>query len=198
MSEQQPGPPEQQPEKAEAVTHDPPRIWLASLADYNAGRLHGRWLDAAVTDEKLLAQAERVLASSPTPGAEEWAIFDVENFHGYRVGEYDNLADVARVARGIAAHGPAFAAWAELAEGNGEALDRFHNAYLGEFDNMASWAEQVGTDMGVEPLIEAALPESISRYVAVDYEAMARDAWLGGDIQVVHHPGGVWLFDGHA
>ena len=44
-----------------------PRIYVASLTDYNAGNLHGRWidLDATTTEDDLLEQTRAMLAESP-------------------------------------------------------------------------------------------------------------------------------------
>ena len=44
----------------------PPRIYLASLTDYNAGVLHGRWVDADHEAEILGEVAQEMLAQSPT------------------------------------------------------------------------------------------------------------------------------------
>ncbi|MBA3067902.1 MAG: antirestriction protein ArdA, partial [Hyphomonas sp.] len=52
---------------------DWPRIYVACLAAYNAGRLHGRWIDATTPNE-IRAEARAMLAASPEPGAEEHAI----------------------------------------------------------------------------------------------------------------------------
>ena len=46
-----------------------PRIYVASLSDYNAGRLHGTWLDADVEAADLAEGVQAMLASSPEPGA---------------------------------------------------------------------------------------------------------------------------------
>jgi len=51
-----------------------PRIYVASLADYNAGRLHGRWIDADRPAEAIREQIAQMLAESKAPVAEEWAI----------------------------------------------------------------------------------------------------------------------------
>jgi len=51
-----------------------PRIYVACLAAYNSGRLHGRWIDAAQDAEDIKAQIAEMLKESPEPGAEEWAI----------------------------------------------------------------------------------------------------------------------------
>ena len=128
------------PEEGEREPRAQPRIYVASLADYNDGRLHGAWIDAAQDDDELGAAVKDMLARSPSPGAEEWAIHDYEDFGPLRLDEFESLATVAKVARGIAEHGPAFAAWAAHVGTDSEALDEFEDAYMGEWDNAVAFA----------------------------------------------------------
>ena len=51
-----------------------PRIYVASLSDYNAGRLHGRWIDATQSADTIREELSQMLAESQEPIAEEWAI----------------------------------------------------------------------------------------------------------------------------
>src|ERR1700722_12250921 len=95
MNEQGPHQHEQLPNGQEEHEQEPkhqPRIYVASLSDYNAGRLHGEWLDAAQDPEALLAGIGAM--SSAEPGAEEWAIHDYEEFCGVRLGEYASIESV--------------------------------------------------------------------------------------------------------
>lgn len=86
-----------------------PRIYLASLADYNAGRLHGRWIEANQPAECIREQIAAMLRESNEPIAEEWAIHDYENFAGLRLSEFEDIERVSEVARLIDEHGPVFA-----------------------------------------------------------------------------------------
>jgi len=177
-----------------------PRIWVGSLLDYNAGILHGDWIDATQTDEAIREQVASILAASPTMAetgdpAEEWGIFDHDDFGGYKVQEYDWLEDVARIARGIRDHGPAFAAWADLHDGAQDMLDQFDEAYLGEYESPEAWAETVMDDLGIQERLEHELHGDMARYVRIDTGAWVQDAWLSGDIAIVHKAGGgVWIF----
>lgn len=172
-----------------------PRVWIGSLADYNNGTLTGEWIDAAVEDEELARGARAVVARSETPDAEEWAIFDYDDFGTWKPGEYEDITLVATVARGIAEHGPAFAAWAELHDADPDMLAAFEDSYLGEYNSPADWAREVLAGSEVEQRIDASLGEDLARYMQVDYDGFARDAWLGGDVCVVHSGDGrVWVF----
>jgi antirestriction protein len=72
-------------------------IYVASLADYNAGRLHGKHIRIHGQDaEEILDEIKRdVLDTSREPVAEEWAIHDYEGFGKYRVSEYESIERIA-------------------------------------------------------------------------------------------------------
>ena len=186
--------PDGQIESAEKLSLRP-QIWVGSLADYNAGRLHGDWLDAAVPDDLLAASVRVILAGSTEPDAEEYGIFDYEQFGAFRVGEYEQLDVVARVARGIQEHGPAFAAWAELHDADPDMLAGYEDAYLGHYDTIEDWAREVLLDATLEAELDRAVPDTLRTYVSIDYAAFARDCQIGGDIYVeTAEGGGVWIF----
>jgi len=200
MSEKQPQkePESNDPEGRIERLKDVPRIWVGSLADYNNGRLHGEWIDAAVSDDELATAVQRMLATSEEPRAEEYGIFDYDNFGRFRVHEYDRLERVARVARGIAEHGPPFAAWAEIHDGDESMLDQFEYAFHGEYDSASDWARDVLETSGLQESIDQIVPEDLRPYVQVDCDMWARDANLAGDIHVESNPaGGVWIFWAH-
>lgn len=186
---------EGQIEKAEKLK-DTPRIWVGSLADYNNGHLHGEWINAAVDAEALVEAVQRMLAASEEPGAEEYGIFDYDNFGAFKVHEYDRLEHVARVARGITEHGPAFAAWAELHDGDPTMLDQFEYAYLGEFGSPAEWAHEVLVDGGFVQALDGVVPEPFRPYIQIDCAGWARDVHLSGDIHIEWKDdnSGVWIY----
>jgi len=113
------------------------------------------------------------------------------------VGEYELLEDVSRVAHGLYQHGPAFAAWAKLQDGDPDRLAEFEEGYLGAWDSPEEWAREVLDDRTLESELDQALPDSLRGYVSIDYAAFARDAQLGGDVAIVWRPDGVWVFRTH-
>jgi antirestriction protein len=191
---------EEQPnrgEEGESKQKVRPRIYVASLSDYNAGRLHGGWFDADREPEELEKEIGFMLASSPEPVAEEWAIHDHEGFGLAYISEYESLETVSWLAKGISEHGLAFAAWAALQSNDEEALVRFEGAYLGNWESLEEYADEMlcGLDLGEARKL---LPEAIRPYLVLDIEAFARDRELGGDEITVKAPdGSVWVFDGH-
>lgn len=44
-----------------------PRIYVACLASYNAGRLYGKWIDASTDQDAMNAEIQEMLAGSPEP-----------------------------------------------------------------------------------------------------------------------------------
>ena len=174
----------------------PTRIYVASLSDYNDGRLHGRWLDADQGAETLSAAVNRMLTSSPMPGAEEFAIHDYEGFGPIRLDEYEPLETVSRLARGIAEHGEAFAHWVALNDMRDElAFQQFEDAYLGCFESLEAYAQELLDDLGYEDSFEAVVPGFLQPYVKIDVEGFARDLELSGDVATARGRDGVYVYD---
>jgi antirestriction protein len=192
---------ERQPvgEQGEIATPSTPRIYVASLRDYNAGRLHGSWIDAAQEPEMLYEAVAAMLDASRAPRAEEWAIHDYEGFGELHLGEFEPLEAVSRLAQGIVEHGPAFAAWISLQGATDtETLARFDHAYLGEWESTEAYAEDLLEDFDLERLLDQVVPEGLRPYVQVNAAGFGRDLELGGDISTVDSPEhAVYVFDMH-
>jgi antirestriction protein len=153
------------------------KIYVACLAAYNHGILHGESLD--VTDpDALNAQTQAMLAASPIPAAEEWAIHDYEGFGSYTVSEYAGLTELCEIADFIQEAGEDLASGLLSYFGGAldDALTAYHENYQGEFDDLAAYAEQLAEDCGEL----ASVPERYRQYI--DFEAMGRDMNLNGDI----------------
>src|SRR5690242_9229769 len=84
---------------------DSPRIYVADLAAYNAGRLHGAWIDADQDPDEIRAEIQKMLEASPEPGAEEYAIHDYEGFGSIRFSEFEDLDRISEMAKLIDEHG---------------------------------------------------------------------------------------------
>ena len=149
-----------------------PRIYVACLAAYNNGLLHGEWIDADQSADELHEAVARMLAASPQPGAEEWAIHDYEGFGSLRLGEYESLDRVATIAAGIAEHGDAFSAWLSYDESQDATdMQSFEDAYRGEWDSLRAYAEDYAESTGMYDAAE----KSGSQYVVVDIDMLTRD-----------------------
>lgn len=175
------------------------RIYVASLADYNAGRLHGTWIDAAQDSEQIQAEIATMLERSREPVAEEWAIHDYEGFHGILLSEYESMERVSQIANGISEYGAAFGAWISICDRDDETIERFEEAFRGTFASREAYAEEVADDLGYQELIDNAIPDYLAPYVRFDAGAYARDIELNGDITIVDVPDGtIHVFDAYA
>ena len=183
------------PEQGEHPEEGRPRIYVASLSDYNAGRLHGSWIDATNEPEAIHEQIHQMLSASHEPTAEEWAIHDYENFGRLRLGEYESVEAISRVARGINEQGEAFAAWASLDDLDPERLAQFEDAYRGTWGSLEHYADNLLDDIGATQHLER-IPDWLQPYVSLDVAAFARDLELSGDVTSVECREGVYVFDG--
>lgn len=200
MHEQQPDTAMETPdaftEGGEAQRQLQPRIYVASLADYNAGRLHGAWIDADQPAAGLEYDIAAMLAESKEPNAEEWAIHDFDDFGPVPVDEYASLGTVSRVACGIRQYGFAFAAYAAVTSIESPTPARFEAAYRGHWPSVEAYADELLRDVGVDRLLEE-VPDWLRPYVQLDVAGFARDLELGGDIYSWAGPDGVEIFDAY-
>jgi antirestriction protein len=151
-----------------------PRIYVACLAAYNNGYLHGVWIDAAREPWALWDDVRAMLTASPVAGAEEWAIHDYEGFGGVGVAEYSGLEQVSELAAFVAEHGALGAALLEhYGHDLDEAREALANRYHGEHASLADYVQEVTEET-------VAIPEALRFYI--DWQAMARDAEMSGDL----------------
>lgn len=138
------------------------RIYVASLSDYNAGDLHGVWIDIDQDAESIMEEIKTMLGNSRQPNAEEWAIHDHDLPGGLKLSEYESIERVAALGQALdqAADAEAFAAWytitddAELADKDADdLLSSFQDEYMGSGDTFKDWIVSNDVDMlGLEQL----------------------------------------------
>lgn len=165
------------------------RIYVASLSDYNAGILHGRWIDATQGVEHMQEEIAAMLAESKQDVAEEYAIHDYE-LGGLKIGEYESLETVAALAEAIEEHGEAFAHWHNNAPGYNTDADDFQEQYRGEWDSLADYAEQLAEDCG-------SIPKDLPNFIRhnIDWEGVAHDMQCNGDVWTAEADGGrIYVF----
>jgi antirestriction protein len=151
-----------------------PRIYVACLAAYNNGYLHGAWIDADQDAGQIRDEINAMLAHSPVEDAEEYAIHDYEGFEGVSISEYAGIDSVARMAAFIAEHGALGAGLLEQFSGDmDQAESTLEDCYHGQFASLADYMEELTTE-------SVTIPEALRYYV--DWEGMARDAEMGGDL----------------
>lgn len=165
-----------------------PRIYVACLASYNAGRLHGRWIDVGTTEE-LREEVAAMLEASPTPGAEEWAIHDYQGFHGLELDEFEGLERVAELAGVLEEYGPAYAAYAANVGPEHATPEEFEEAYRGEWESEREFSQQLAEDLGYLAGIEG---NPLAYHI--DWDSWARELFCGNFWSAPASAGRVWVF----
>jgi antirestriction protein len=154
----------------QASTDTNPRIYVACLAAYNNGRLHGRWIDAAQDAKAIRAEISQMLESSPEPLAEEWAIHDYEGFGGFRLSESEDIEEVAAMAAQIVEHGEPYLAALALSSNRAEA-DALMEEYCGQFNSDEAFAEQLLEDGDM-------LPKDLPAWIHIDWAWTAKEIMM--------------------
>lgn len=158
-----------------------PRIYVACLAAYNSGYLHGAWIDADQDADDIHAEVAAMLKASPIRDAEEYAIHDYEGFEGVTISEYQGIETVGQIAAFIAEHGTLGAGLlVEFVGDIDQAETALRDSYHGQFASLADYMEELTCE-------SICIPKALEYYI--DWQAMARDAEMSGDlftIQTAH------------
>lgn len=190
---------------------DDMRIYVACLASYNNGVLHGEWLDVTSDEDELWEGIKRVLRTSPypnveveypegsgkmVPSAEEWAVHDYDGVPS-DFGEYpsvEKLCQYAGLFEELESYEDedAFRAYLDQVHGNDldSAVEDFRERYQGHHASFQDFAEEYADDVG----LLSDVPDNIRCYF--DYERFARD--LAHDYTVVEGTSpvyGVYVFN---
>jgi len=142
------------------------RIYVACLASYNGGILHGEWIDACQSENEIFNDVKTMLDASSEEYAEEWAIHDYEGFEGASISAYESFNRVAEIAAFIQKHGALGGKVLEYYNDMSDTKNALENQYAGEYTSTAEFAEEI-TSQTTE------IPDSLEYYI--NYSAMARD-----------------------
>jgi antirestriction protein len=74
------------------------KIYVADLAAYNSGIMHGIWIENLLDLTDVEEQIAVMLSKSPIEDAEEYAIHDYEGFANIGIGEFFSIESVHRIA----------------------------------------------------------------------------------------------------
>lgn len=169
------------------------RIYAASLSDYNGGILHGVWVD--VTDKATMwDEINAMLAASPTAKsegcpAEEWAMHDYE-LEGLNLStEHPDLDELVAIKDAYEEHGEPYLQWvAHDPQYNTDPSD-FQDQFRGEWDSLADYVQDFWEQSGWKEEGEWYHP---SHYV--DWERLAHDWEVNGDVYTIEHDSKVLIF----
>lgn len=169
--------------------------YIACLASYNAGRLHGAWIDLeACQDEDDVQEAIRwILATSPEPRAEEWAMHDSAGLPCYLSRtEWPGLGELIAWADGISAvlDEDEREAYRLACEDQGQTLDedQFRDTYCGCYSSGTDYAQELAEGTGSLP---AELPWPLS---CIDWASAWHELTYDGYRAEPCSSGGVHIF----
>ncbi|CAN5279721.1 antirestriction protein ArdA [soil metagenome] len=159
-----------------------PAIYVADLAEYNNGRLVGKWI--AIAGHTAATLLEEMTAFVSARGHEEWAIHDYNNLP--LCSEWPDLEIVIETAQLVTSYD--FETVSGYIDYFGtEQLSEFEEKYQGAFATEEIFAHELVDDCyDLEKCMG-----SLSNYF--DYGAFARDLFMG-DYVSVRVPEGVAVF----
>jgi antirestriction protein len=156
------------------VDNDTPSIYVACLAAYNAGYLHGKWIDATQPEDDIDTEIEHMLASSPIEDAEEWQVHDHTNFYDLNL-EWCGINTISELAQLITEHG-ALGAAVHRYFGEQSDIDAtiqfIEDNYVGTYQSEADFAESTFNEI----YVTSDFPQHILFYI--DFELYARDLFI--------------------
>ncbi len=162
------------------------KIYVADLAAYNSGILHGIWIENLLDLTDVEEQITVMLSKSPIEGAEEYAIHDYEGFGNIAIGEFFSIERVHSIAFFLFQndeYGSLILSYCN--EDIDEAQRMLNDCFLGQYDSVEDYAQAM-----LEDSIE--LPANLAYYF--DWERYARDLEMNGDIQTIECGNGVLIF----
>ena len=157
-----------------------PRIYVADLAAYNAGKLHGVWIDLLDKDaDDIKAEVDEMIAASPVPLAEEWEIHDTADLDGYTPNNFEEAAAIAE----LIDQTDSLAVIYWLNHGNAGGLEpweyeeNFRDAYVGVYASEEDFVEAQLSEQGLETELEKIKIGHQSAWQYLDMKAIASD-WM--------------------
>ena len=149
-----------------------PKIYVACLAAYNSRILHGRWIDATPDADDIQDEINAMLAESPCPDAEEWAIHDYEGFGGLTIEEDTSIESIANFVMFIEKYDELGAAVLEYCDQDiDSATTMLEDQYHGEYDSEFDFA----TDL-FDEIYAYSIPEPARSYI--NYESFIHDIFI--------------------
>lgn len=150
-----------------------PKIYVACLASYNNGILHGTWIDLIQDIEDVHSELRQMLKSSPITGAEEWAVHDYEEFEGHGLSEYTSIETAYEIAWFVYEHGCIAGKLLQHFSGDLSEAQNAMDNHAGEYRSLADFAEEITEQT-------TTIPKNLMYYI--DYESMGRDMEMNGDV----------------
>jgi antirestriction protein len=156
------------------------RIYVACLASYNAGTLHGRWIDASADADAMQGEIDAMLKASREPNAEEWAVHDYDGVPS-SFGEYPGLEKIAAFVAlcedfDFLDSDDVAAIAANWCGDLDQARDALQDDFCGIYPSFRDYADEAADKMISCLTADGTAPQFLINYF--DYAAWARDLAL--------------------
>ena len=124
-----------------------PQVYVACLASYNSGILHGEWISADQELDEIIEEINQMLDCSPLGSeAMEWVIHDYDNFYQISLGEYESLEKISKLGRLVAKYGEPFCVYTSFKGTRFTTEEGFISSYVGEYESEAGFSEELYRD----------------------------------------------------
>jgi antirestriction protein len=173
-----------------------PRVYVQPLGAYNAGEVGGAWVEVDSDLNTFQSDIDEVLDAASTADniEEEWAFHDYEGFGGFKVDEYESVANLSRVVELMEEYGVgpvgAFLSYhgSYFKDDLDGAQDAFERSYRGEWEDEEEFvSDQMESNGQWDELPEWARPH-------FDLAGYTRD-FFSGDHYSIDTKGGVYVFE---
>lgn len=162
------------------------KIYVADLAAYNNGFLHGVWIENLLDIDEINQQVVNMLSKSPVENAEEYAIHDYEGFGELELGEFVSLNRINQIATFLNEFPDCGDAVLNYCNGDvDEAIRLLEDCYLGNYDSLEDYAQEICEE-------HYSIPEPLKYYI--DLNSLARDMILNGDVHVIQKQSNLFIF----
>ena len=170
-------------------------IYVACLAAYNNGKLHGDWIDLEgdIDEEGIQEGIDWMLSHSPEPGAEEYAVHTSSGLPGYLSStEWPALGELVAWVDGLSTYADEDTreAYRLECENQGQTIDEdaFRETYCGQYSSGENYAIELAEDLDAMPT-QLAWPLS-----CIDWESAWRELTHDGYRAEDCASGGVHIF----
>lgn len=164
-----------------------PSIYVACLASYNAGYLHGRWIDLTIGFNAVWDEINAIIKDSPVEDAEEWEIHDTEYLPKRLCKDIQVLCNYAEHLREYGDKANLFACLCDDYDID-EAIEALDEKYIGEYDSEKDFIY----DFVDQQDFLNNLPKHVQYYF--DYDSYLRDMKLNSEIDIYEINGTIHVF----
>lgn len=162
------------------------KIYVADLAAYNNGVLHGVWIEDLLDIDEINQQVVDMLSKSPVKHAEEYAIHDYEGFGELEIGEFVSLNRINQIAIFLNEYPNCGDVVLTYCNGDIDEANRLlEDGYQGIYDSIEDYAQEICEEC-------YSIPDPLKYYI--DWNRFARDMLLNGDIHVVEKQSKLLIF----